>query len=142
MSRLIKSTLAALSIACLSVPALAQSEPEEARTTYQVTFLKFAPGASDRWTEMMEKTYAPAAEAAGQPATEVHWLMDGEWDIMLIRPMPAGLTALDSHNPPGRVAFEKAMLMIAGSEDAMKKLNAENDKLIANSQRFYSHTHP
>ena len=28
----------------LTAPALAQDEPEEPRTTYQVTYLKFAPG--------------------------------------------------------------------------------------------------
>lgn len=142
MTRFLKSTVAALSIAALSVPALAQDEPEEARTTYQITFLKFAPGADERWNEMMEKYYAPTAKAAGLPATEVHWMMDGEWDIMLVRQMPRGLTALDSHNPPERTAFETAFLRTAGSEDAAKKLNEENDKLVVDSMRFYTHTHP
>jgi hypothetical protein len=78
MTRLLKSTIVALSVACLSVPALAQNEPEEPRTTYEVTFLKCAPGADERWGEMMEKYYAPTAKAAGQSATQVHWLVDGE----------------------------------------------------------------
>jgi hypothetical protein len=142
MNRLFKSTIAALSVACLSVPALAQGEPEEARTTYQVTFLKFAPGADDRWTEMMDKYYIPTAAAAGERATQVHWLMDGEWDIMLVREMPRGMAMIDSHNPPERTAYEKAFLKTAGSEAMAKKLNEESDQLIASSMRFYTHTHP
>lgn len=142
MTRLLKSTIAALSVACLSAPVLAQGEPEEARTTYQVTFLKFAPGADERWNEMMEKYYVPTAKAAGEKATQVHWLMDGEWDIMLVREMPRGMATIDAHNPPERTAYEKALHKIAGSEAMAKTLNDENDKLIASSTRFYTHTHP
>ena len=142
MPRLVKSTLAAFSLACLSGPALAQDEPEEPRTTYQLTYLKFAPGAADRWTEMMDKYYGPAAAAAGQPATQVHWLMDGEWDILLVRPMARGMASIDAHTGPERKAYEAALQKIAGSEAAATKLNAENDKLIAGSMRLYSHTHP
>ena len=142
MTGLLKSAIAALSVTCLSVPALAQGEPEEARTTYQVTFLKFAPGADERWNEMMEKYYLPTARAAGQPPAQVHWLMDGEWDIMLVREMPRGMATIDAHNPPERTAYEKAFLKTAGSEAMAKTLNEENDKLIASSMRFYTHTHP
>lgn len=142
MTRHLKTMLAAAALASLAVPAVAQDEPEEPRTTYQITMLKFAPGAGDRWNEMMEKYHAPAAAAAGLPATQVHWLMDGQWDIMLVRPVPRGLAAFDAHTGPERKAYEAAFARIAGGEDAAKKLNAENEKLIANSMRLYSHTHP
>lgn len=145
MTRHFKTMIAAAAFASLAVPAMpavAQDEPEEARTTYQITLLKFAPGAAERWNEMEAKYYAPSAAAAGLPATQVHWLMDGEWDIMLIRPMSRGMATVDAHTGPERKAFEAAFLKMAGSEDAVKKLNAENDKLIANYARYYSHTHP
>lgn len=140
-------TTLALAAACAfaaapATVAFAQDAPEEARTTYQITLLKFAPGADDRWNEMQTKYYGPAAKAAGLPETQVHWLMDGEWDIMLMRPMRRGLAAMDAHTSPERKAFEAAFEKIAGSEDAAKKLNAESDKLIAASARYYSHTHP
>ena len=124
------------------MPVMAQDAPEEPRSTYQITLLKFAPGAADRGNEMMEKYYVPAAAAAGLPAPQVHWMMDGEWDIMLVRPVMRGMAAYDAHTGPERKAYEAAFLKIAGSEDMAKKLNAENDKLIAGSARYFSHTHP
>ena len=140
-------TSLALAAACAlavapATMAFAQDAPEEARTTYQITFLKFAPGASERWNEMQTKYYEPAAKAAGLPQTQVHWLMDGEWDIMLVRQMRRGMAAIDAHTGPERKAFEASFQTIAGSEDAAKKLNEESDRLIAGSSRFYSHTHP
>jgi hypothetical protein len=44
--------------------------------------------------------------------------------------------------PPERTAYEKALLETAGSEAMAKTLNAENEKLVVNSMRFYTHTHP
>jgi len=126
----------------LTAPAAAQDEPEEPRTTYQVTYLKFAPGADERWNEMMEENFKPARKAAGLPEAQIHWLMDGPWDIMMVTRMPRGLAALDTHASPERSAFEKALLAQAGSEDAVTKLNAEYEKLIAENMRVFSHTHP
>lgn len=142
MTRKFTSTIAALLIAGLAGPALAQAEPEEARTTYQVTFLKFAPGADDRWSEILDKNYAPARKAAGLPQTQVHWMMDGQWDIMLVTLLPRGMATIDAHNPPERGAVRKALVAQLGSEAAATALDAENDKLIANSMRVYTHTHP
>ncbi len=140
-------TTLALAAACAltvvpATAAFAQDEPEEARTTYQITMLKFAPGAADRWSEMEEKYYIPAAKAAGLPSTQVHWLIDGPYDIMLVRPMTRGMATIDAHTGPERKAFEAAFEKIAGSKDAAEKLNAESDKLISGSARYYSHTHP
>ena len=126
----------------VAAPAFAQDEPEAPRTSYQVIMLKLAPNAGDRWSEMMDTYYAPAAEAAGLPKTEVHWLMDGGWDIMLLRPMPRGMLSLDTHASPERDAWMKALANIAGGEDKAKALMAENDKLVTESVRYFSHTHP
>lgn len=142
MIRQISILAAAGALAFASAPAAAQDAPEEARSTYQITMLKFAPGSDERWAELTDKYFAPAAKAAGLPATQVHWMVDGEWDIMLIRPMSRGMSTIDAHTGPERKAFESAFAKIAGSDDAAKKLNAENAKLVAQSARFYSHTHP
>lgn len=137
-----KFAIAAAALACLPAPSIAQEEPEEPRTTYQVTYLKFAPGAAERWNEMMTENFIPARKAAGLPGTQVHWLMDGPWDIMLVTRMPRGLAVLDAHASPERTAFENALLAQAGSEAAVKAINDEADKLIAESMRVFSHTHP
>lgn len=145
MTRHFKTLIAAAALASVAVtamPAIAQDAPEEARTTYQLTYLKFAPNAAERWTEMMDKYYAPANAAAGLPATQVHWLMDGEWDILLVRPMPRGMATIDAHTGPERKSYEAAFARTVGGEAAAKALNEENEKLIAGSMRLYSHTHP
>lgn len=142
MKRHLTYAIAAAAMLSFATPGAAQDEPEEARTTYQVTYLKFAAGADERWNEMMEDHFKPARKAAGLPEAQIHWLMDGPWDIMMVTRMPRGLAALDTHAGPERTAFEKALLAQAGSEDAVTKINDEYDKLIAENMRVFSHTHP
>ena len=138
----LKSLIAAAALASLCAPALAQDEPEEARTSYSITLVRFADDAGARWLELMNDHYIPARQAASLPAPTIHWMMDGAWDLMVVNEMPNGLGALDSHNPPGVVAFREAMLAQAGSEEAVTALNTEMDGLVEASQRYYSHTHP
>lgn len=125
-----------------AAPAFAQDEVEEARTTYRIEFLKFKPGAAERWNEMGEKYWGPATDKAGMPQPTIHWMMAGPWDIMMVMEMPRGLEMLDSHNPPERTTFMKAFTEVAGGEEAAKKLMDEDGGLIANSMVTYSHTHP
>lgn len=134
--------LAAATTLAFAAPAYAQDEPEEPRTTYRIELIKLKPGAAQRWSEMGEKYFGPATDAAGLDRPEVHWIMAGPWDLMLLFKMPRGLAALDSHNPPERTAFRQAFIKIAGSDDAAKKLWEEGDSLVANSMVTYSHTHP
>ena len=118
------------------------AEQEQARTTYRIEFLKLKPGSDQRWMEMGEKYFAPATTAAGLDQPQIHWLMSGQWDIMMVFKLPRGMATLDSHNPPERTAFRKALVKIAGSEEAAKKIMDEDDAMTADSMVVYSHTHP
>jgi len=138
----LKLIAAAAALACLAVPATAQDEPEEPRTTYQITYLKLKPGSDERWLEMMNEHVLPVDRAAGLPEPVIHLPMSGPWDLIILREVPGGMAELDSHNPPSRVAFRDAFLAHAGSEEAAEKLNEEMDGLIADSQRLFTHTHP
>lgn len=137
-----KYVLAATALASLTAPALAQDEPEEARTSYQVTFVKFTDGAGERWLEIMNDHFIPARQAAALPAPTVHWMMDGPWDLMVVTQLPDGLAALDSHNPRARVSYDAAILAQEGSEEAVTALDEELAGLVDDSQRYYTHTHP
>jgi len=137
-----KYALAAAALFSLAAPSLAQDEPEEARTSYQVTFVKFADGAAERWQEINNDHFMPARQAAALPAPTVHWMMDGPWDLMVVTEMPDGLAALDSHNPQGRVRYDAAILAQEGSEEAVTALQEEMQGLIDDSQRYFTHTHP
>lgn len=142
MMRKICMAAAAASIAFAAVPAVAQNEPEEPRTTYRIVLLKLKPGADDRWTELSQKYYGPADDAAKLKRPTIHWLVSGPWDLMLVQEMPSGMAALDKHNSAERVARRQAMAKIAGSEEAAAKIRDEADSLVAESSVVFSHTHP
>jgi len=139
----VKHLAFAAAITCVSFPAGAQNaEPEEARTTYQITFIELADGADDRWMEILTENTNPARQVAGLPLPTVHWLVNGPWDLMLVTEMPDGMAALDSHNPRTVTAYRAALQQRMGSEAAVDALTKEMDALVAGSDRMFSHTHP
>ena len=105
-------------------------------------YLKLKAGKEDRWTELGEKYYGPANEAAGIPQPTIHWLMAGPWDIMMVIEMRNGLAVLDTHGSPDGAAFNEAFVEIAGGEEEAEKIRAENRKIVRDSVVTYSHTHP
>lgn len=141
MIRTIARGLAVASLAFVAVPAIAQ-DAEEPRTTYSITFLKFDGDGADKWAELNDKYWAPAAKAAGLPVETVHWMLDGDYDLMVVREIPRGMAAYDTHNSPERKAWREAYVKLVGGEDAVKKLEADNAGLVKDSKRFFSHTHP
>ena len=142
MKRMLLSGFAAATLTMMAMPATAQDEPEQARTTYSIEFLRFAPGKADTWTEMNDKYWAPAAEAAGLPVPTVHWMMDGKWDLMVIREIPRGLATFDSHDAEERDRWRAEFLKLVGGEEAARAMREENGQLVEASERFFSHTHP
>ncbi|GMN03434.1 hypothetical protein [Erythrobacter sp. MTPC3] len=142
MMRTLMGGVAIATIAMSAAPAAAQEEAEEARTTYSVEFVRFADGKEETWAEMREKYWVPAAKAAGLPVPTVHWMMDGEWDLMIVREMPRGLASLDAHNVPERTRWTEEYHKLVGGEDAAKALEEENGDLIEAQTRFLTHTHP
>lgn len=142
MIRKLTIAIAAASMALGAAPAFAQDEPDEARTTYRIEYLKFKPGSGNRWNELGEKYFGPATDEAGLKRPTVHWLMGGPWDIMMVFEMPRGMASLDSHASPEQAAFRKALIKVAGSEEEAKKIWEEDEALIANSVTTFSHTHP
>ena len=142
MKRMILSSIAAASLACTAAPVNAQDEPEEARTTCTVEFLRFAPNKAETWTEMREKYWFPAAKAAGLPVPTVHWMMDGEWDLMVIREIPRGMAPFDRHGSPEGERWNEEFLKLVGGEEATAALREKNGQLIEASARYFTHTHP
>ena len=135
--------IAAATLAFTALPAMAQDEAEPPRTTYSINFLKFATNEdADKWSELNDKYWAPAAEAAGLPAQTVHWMLDGEYQLMVIRPLPGGMASFDTHGSPERKAWLDAYTKIAGGEAARDKLEEDNKGLVIDGKRFFSHTHP
>lgn len=142
MKRIILSSIATASLAFTAAPVTAQNEPEEARTTYTVEFLRFEPDKAETWTEMREKYWVPAAKAAGLPVPTVHWMMDGEWDLMVIREIPRGMASFDRHGSPEGERWNEEFLKLVGGEEAAAALRGKNGQLIEASASYFTHTHP
>lgn len=133
---------AACTISLSAIPAMSQDGAEEARTTYRITFVKVTPGSDNRFVEL-EDTYGnPAREAAGMPTRQLHWVMTGEYDFLLITEMPGGMAVLDTHNNPAGAAFNAKIVELAGSEEAAKKVTAEYQGILVKTETLYTHTHP
>lgn len=142
MLKKLSGCLIAASVAFTALPVFAQDEPEEARTTYRIEYLKLKPGQEDRWVEMGEKYWEPATKAAGYPMPAIHWMMSGPWHIMMVQKLPRGLAMLDAHNPPERKRFREEFEKIAGSKEEAEKLMAEDGEIVTDSLVVFSHTHP
>lgn len=130
---------AAASLA-LSAPGVAQEE--EARTTYRIEYINFAPGGAEKWDEAMTTYVNPARAELGFPEQEVHWLMAGDWEIMIITEMPEGLAMLDTHQATRFEPLNQNIAARIGSEEEAMAMRKEIDGMIQNRMVTYSHTHP
>lgn len=130
---------AAASLA-LSAPGVAQEE--EARTTYRIEYINFAPGGAEKWDEAMTTYVNPARAELGFPEQEVHWLMAGDWEIMIITEMPEGLAMLDTHQAARFEPLNQNIAARIGSEEEAMAMRKEIDGMIQNRMVTYSHTHP
>ncbi|WP_336986645.1 hypothetical protein [Altererythrobacter aquiaggeris] len=143
MNRTIASLAAISSLAFLATPVFAQNaEPEEARTTYEVRFLDLADGAQESWADLYENHYAKARKAAGLPEIQLHWVVTGKWDIMMVIEMPGGMATMDSHSPATGMAMQKALIAQEGSEAAVTALGERANKMVVDGMSYYTHTHP
>ncbi|RIV83388.1 hypothetical protein [Aurantiacibacter zhengii] len=140
----LKIAACAAALALTATPAFAQDEPEEPRTTYAVTMLKFADGADEqRWLEVMDTYVNPAREASGAAAETIHWvMMSPDYDIITVADMPGGMGNFDSHAPAGRMAFVEALTEMVGGEAQLEALREEMEGMIEKSTTLYTHTHP
>ena len=146
MTLKVKGLFAALAFSTcsvgISIPTAAQ-EAEEARTTYSITYLKFAPGADqDRFVEMRDTYIDPTRAAVGMTPAMVHWMNSGDWDLMIVTEMPDGLASLDMHASDRNRAYRARAIEMAGSEEAFETMSKEYNMLFSDWSQAYSHTHP
>ena len=78
MIRILFGSVAAAALAITAAPAIAQDEPEQARTTYSVEFLRFAPGKADKWTIIRRNQFTEVTGPGGisgnpDPAMDPSW---------------------------------------------------------------------
>lgn len=134
--------IAAASLAFTAAPAFAQDGEEPPRTTYRIEYLNFSGDGSAAWNDVMEKYVTPARKELGFPEEQVHWLMAGDWEIMIVTEMPNGLAVLDKHRGGRFAELEKNIVARFGSEEEAKAMKEKIDASITRRMVTYSHTHP
>ena len=135
-------SLTAAAFMLTATPAYAQDAEEPPRTTYRIQLLNFSPGGSAQWSEVMDTYVNPTREELGMPKQEVHWLMAGQWEVMIITEMPRGLAVLDQHQGPRMQRLNEAIVAKFGSEEEAKAMREKIDASITGQMVTYSHTHP
>ncbi|MFN2100884.1 hypothetical protein [Altererythrobacter sp. MF3-039] len=142
MIKKIAFSLAAASMAFTAAPVIAQDGEEEVRTTWELRFIDLAPGAEGEFLERTEKYYNPAREAAGMKPVQIHYLHNGDYDLLLVMDMPDGMASFDTHDSARRTTYRAALEEAAGGEEALKQLNESGRDLVEGTKSIFSHSHP
>lgn len=135
---------AALNMALIG-PAFGQTaDPPKKRENARyldVNNWAFVPGGTSRAKEIWDEIYIPAMKSAGVPLPTVLHPDTGQWDMVIIFPLPGGYTDLEYTNlSPSDAKWVAQMERTLGVEKA-KAIGIELDKLIARKERYIAHEH-
>lgn len=101
----------------------------------------FVPGGASRAKEIWDEIYIPAMKAAGAPLPIILHPDTGEWDMVIIFPLPGGYADLEYTNLSPSDAKWVAQIERALGADKAQAVGAELDKLIARKERYLAHEH-
>jgi len=136
--------VAALSVALIG-PAIGQTadapKKRENARYMDVNNWTFVPGGVSRAKEIWHEIYLPAMKASGVPLPTILHPDTGEWDLVIIFPLPGGYADLEYTNlSPSDAKWVAQMERTLGVAKA-KAVGIELDKLIARKQRYIAHEH-
>ena len=101
----------------------------------------FVPGGTARAKEIWHDIYLPAMKAAGTPLPTILHPDTGEWDMVIIFPLPGGYADLQYTNlSPSDAKWVAQMERTLGVETA-RAIGVELDKLVVRKERYIAHEH-
>ena len=138
-------TLFAALVILLVEPIVAQTaDPPRKRENARymdVNNWAFVPGGVSRAKEIWHQIYIPAMKAAGTPLPTILHPDTGEWDMVIIFPLPGGYADLQYTNlSPSDAKWVAQMERRVGVERA-KAIGVELERLIARKERYIAHEH-
>ena len=102
---------------------------------------KFVQNGAERAKVIWHEIYLPAMKAAGVPLPTILHPDTGEWDMVVIFPLPGGYADLQYTNlSPSDAKWVAQMERKLGVAEA-KAIGVELDKLIARKERYIAHEH-
>ena len=143
--RIWTQALVAALCAALTGPALGQTaDPPKKRENARymdVNNWAFVPGGVSRAKEIWHDIYLPAMKTAGIPLPTILHPDTGEWDMIIIFPLPGGYADLQYTNmSPSDAKWVAAMERKMGVDQA-RAVGIELDKLVARKERYIAHEH-
>lgn len=143
--RAIVLALTAASTLCFATAAIGQSVTvpklrENARYV-DVTSWAFVPNGTARAKDIWHNIYLPAMREAGTPLPTILHPDTGDWDMVLLFPLPGGFSDLQYTNvSPADAKWWSVVERKLGAAKA-EALSIEMEKLIARKQRYLAHEH-
>ena len=102
----------------------------------------FVPNGAERAKQIWHDIYLPAMKAAGVPLPTILHPDTGEWDMVIIFPLPGGFADLEYTNlSPSDAKWVAQIERKLGGADKASAIGAELDKLIARKERYLAHEH-
>ncbi len=130
----------------LSMPGSAQTidapKMREDARYLDVTMWKFIPNSTARAKDIWHNIYLPAMREAGIPLPTVLHPDTGEWDMVIIFPLPGGYSDLHYTNfSPSDAKWWAVVGRKVGGAAKAEALGEEMERLIARKDRYLAHEH-
>lgn len=142
MKYLAIATAAAVAMTGLAGEALAQdaeAKQRENTTTHAVYMVKINWGKGAEFEERV-KLQNEVAVSLGETPAQIHHVMTGDYDRMIIVEMKEGMAALDWEMTPSDAAFRNAMIARMGADEYEAWIQ-KWPEITERPKVFYTHTH-
>ena len=136
------ATAAAVAVTGCAGSAYAQdveAKQRENTTTYVVYMVKIHWGKGGEFEERVKLQNEVAAELGEAPA-QIHHVMTGGYDRMIIVEMKEGMAALDWEITPSDARFRNAMIARMGADDYQAWIE-KWPEITERPKIFYTHLH-
>lgn len=123
----------------LATGAIAQEEVKpqkhENSSWHMVVLVDFKQGKVGEAKEIIKK-FKAAGEAAQTKGPQLHWLVTGEYDLMVIWDMDDGPSQLEWQVTPNSAKWVNEFRKQQGSKEAADKVSEDYSKLISGTTSF------
>lgn len=143
MKLLAIATAAAVAATGCAGAAFAQdfeAKQRENVTTHSIFLLKVNYGMGEEFDNRMKMINGVRAEL-GMPALEVHHVVAGPYDTMVIGHMAEGMAALDWETTPSGAKMDAALAEKMGGVEAFREWQKKWPEITERPVVWYSHKH-
>lgn len=117
-----------------------EAKKRENVTTHAVYMVKLNYNKGAEFAERV-KMQNEIAAALGEPQAQVHHVMTGPYDRIVVVEMKEGMASLDWEMTPSDARFQAAMVEKMGSMEAYREWQSKWPEITERPVVYYTHTH-